>query len=64
MGRAIDVLAALPGRIEFCPIVAGTTRFNQSPYHTWKAGFRECAMLARDSEYGLDEGDAQERIAV
>lgn len=64
MGQAIDVLAALPGRTEFCPIVVGTTRFNQSPYHAWKAGFRECAMLARGSEYGMAESDAQERIAA
>lgn len=49
---------------EFCLTVAGTTRFNQTPYHAWKAGFRECAMLARGSEYGMAEGDTQERIAA
>lgn len=64
IGRAVDVLAALPGRTEFHPTVAGTTRCNQNPYHAWKAGFRECAMLARGSEYGMAEGDAQERIAA
>lgn len=31
MGQAVDVLAALPGRIEFCRRTAGVTRFNQSP---------------------------------
>ncbi|MFD4172828.1 hypothetical protein [Streptomyces anulatus] len=62
MGQAVDVLAALPGRIEFCRQTAGTTLFNQSPFHAWKAGFRECAMLARGSEYGMTDASAQERI--
>ncbi len=52
------MLAALPGRIEFCPDRAGVTRFDQSPYHAWKAGFRECAMLARGSEYGMPADQA------
>ncbi|MGK5543346.1 hypothetical protein ACSNOH_01155 [Streptomyces sp. URMC 127] len=62
MGEAVDVLAALPGKVEFCQDTAGTTRFNQSPYHAWKAGFRECAMLARGSEYGMNDTDARARI--
>lgn len=62
MGQAVDVLAALPGKVEFCRRTAGVTRFNQTPFHTWKAGFRECAMLARGSEYGMTNTSAQERI--
>jgi hypothetical protein len=62
MGEAIDVLAALPGRIEFAHETAGITRFNQSPFHAWKAGFRECAMLARGSEYGMADDDARQRV--
>ncbi|WP_242646583.1 hypothetical protein [Streptomyces triculaminicus] len=62
MGEAVDVLAALPGKVEFCRDTAGTTRFNQSPYHAWKAGFRECAMLARGSEYGMNDADARARL--
>ena len=50
----VDVLAALD-RVDFRPVVAGVTRFNQSPFHTWRSGFREVAMLARGSEYGIDE---------
>jgi len=64
MGQAVDVLAALPGRVEFCETTAGTTRFNQSPFHAWKAGFRECAMLARGSEYGMTDEHAQQRIST
>ncbi|WP_275462324.1 hypothetical protein [Streptomyces noursei] len=64
MGEAVDVLAALPGRIEFAQQMAGITRFNQSPFHAWKAGFRECAMLARGSEYGMAENDARHRVAA
>ncbi|ARX80617.1 hypothetical protein SMD44_00015 [Streptomyces alboflavus] len=62
MGEAVDVLAALPGRIEFAQHTAGITRFNQSPFHAWKAGFRECAMLARGSEYGMADDDAHQRV--
>ncbi|MGW1074312.1 hypothetical protein [Streptomyces sp. NPDC002537] len=62
MGQAVDVLAALPGRIEFAGQSAGITRFNQSPFHAWKAGFRECAMLARGSEYGMAADDARQRV--
>ncbi|MBB1245453.1 hypothetical protein GL263_18060 [Streptomyces durbertensis] len=62
MGEAVDVLAALPGRIEFADQTAGITRFNQSPFHAWKAGFRECAMLARGSEYGMADDDARQRL--
>ncbi|WP_225099223.1 hypothetical protein [Streptomyces sp. CoH27] len=62
MGEAVDVLAALPGRIEFAQQRAGITRFNQSPFHAWKAGFRECAMLARGSEYGMADDDARQRV--
>ncbi|GAB2326677.1 hypothetical protein [Streptomyces variabilis] len=64
LGEAVDVLAALPGRTEFVADIAGTTRINQSPYHAWKAGFRECAMLSRGSEYGMDDAEAAERIAA
>jgi hypothetical protein len=64
LGAAVDVLAALPGRTEFVADIAGTTRVNQSPYHAWKAGFRECAMLTRGSEYGMDDTEANERIAA
>ncbi|MFJ3249087.1 hypothetical protein [Streptomyces sp. NPDC086782] len=62
LGEAVDVLAALPGRVDFVGDVAGTTRINQSPYHAWKAGFRECAMLARGSEYGMPNEEAKQRI--
>ncbi|MFC9225220.1 hypothetical protein ACFT8W_31610 [Streptomyces hygroscopicus] len=62
MGEAVDVLAALPGRIEFAQETAGITRFNQSPFHAWKAGFRECAMLARGSEYGMANDGARQRV--
>ncbi|MGW0668966.1 hypothetical protein [Streptomyces sp. NPDC002746] len=64
MGKAVDVLAALPGRVEFSHQTAGVTRFNQTPFHAWRAGFRECAMLARGSEYGMTDASAQERIAA
>lgn len=62
MGEAVDVLAALPGRVDFCPVTAGVTRFNQSAYHAWKAGFRECAMLAHGSEYGMADDDTRTRL--
>ncbi|MET8855533.1 hypothetical protein [Streptomyces sp. NPDC004579] len=64
MGEAVDVLAALPGRAQFVGEIAGTTRIDQSPYHAWKAGFRECAMLSRGSEYGMGDAEAAERIAA
>lgn len=65
MGVAVDVLAAVPGRVEFARTVAGATRFDQSPYHAWKAGFRECAMLAHGCEYGsTSPAEADERIAA
>ncbi|MFI6759463.1 hypothetical protein ACIBF5_10035 [Micromonospora sp. NPDC050417] len=60
----VDVLAGLPGRIEFTPTVAGRTRFNQSAWHAWRAGFRECAMLARGCEYGTASAEAQSRLEV
>ena len=62
MGEAVDILAGLPGRIEFAGRNAGTTRFNQSPFHAWKAGFRECAMLTRGSEYGMADDNARRRV--
>jgi hypothetical protein len=64
LGEHVDVLAALPGRVEFEPTTAGTTRFNQSPYHAWRAGFRECSMLARGCEYGMPSDQARSRIAI
>ncbi|CUU61267.1 hypothetical protein Ga0074812_1712 [Parafrankia irregularis] len=62
MGEAVDVLAALPGKPEFVPHVAGSTRFNQSPYHTWHGAFRECAMLARGSEYRMSDTATRQRL--
>lgn len=64
LGHAVDVLAALPGRVEFTGEEAGTTRCNQSPYHAWKAAFRECAMLARGSEYGMSDQGTADRITA
>ncbi|WP_232248236.1 hypothetical protein [Streptacidiphilus rugosus] len=64
LGHAIDVLAALPGRVDFTSEIAGTTRCNQSPYHAWKAAFRECAMLARGSEYGMSDQGKADRITA
>lgn len=48
----VDVLAAI-GKVEFLPVCAGVTRFNQTPFHAWKAGFREVAMITRGGEYGM-----------
>lgn len=62
LGEAVDVLAALPGRVEFHEQVAGTTRFDQSPYHAWKAAFREVAMLTRGCEYGANTDTTREQI--
>ncbi|WP_019611256.1 hypothetical protein [Nocardiopsis sp. CNS-639] len=62
LGEAVDVLAALPGRVEFLEQVAGTTRFDQSPYHAWKAAFREVAMLTRGCEYGADTDTTREQL--
>ncbi|WP_246561709.1 hypothetical protein [Streptomyces roseirectus] len=64
LGEAVDVLAALPGRTEFAAEIAGTTRIDQSAYHAWKAGFRECAMLTRGSEYGMSDQETAARIAT
>lgn len=65
LGEAVDVLAALPGRVEFAATPAGTTRIDQSAYHAWKAGFRECAMLARGCEYSATvTSSRQRRISV
>lgn len=64
LGEAVDVLAALPGRTEFAAEIAGTTRIDQSAYHAWKAGFRECAMLTRGSEYGMSDQETAVRIAT
>jgi hypothetical protein len=60
----VDVLAGIPGRIEFVREIAGRTRFNQSPLHAWRAGFRECAMLARGCEYGTAPAETQQRLRV
>lgn len=61
---AIDVLAPLPGLTIFSKEVAGITRCNQTPFHAWRAGFRECAMLARGSEYGMSRQETADRIAT
>jgi hypothetical protein len=64
-GRAVDVLADLHGRVEFAREPAGTTRIDQSAYHAWKAGFRECAMLARGCDYGATTStQARQRITT
>lgn len=60
-GKGADVLAALPGRAEFCVGVAGVTRFGRSAFHVWKAGFRECATLAAGTTFGLSVGAVGER---
>lgn len=62
LGEAVDVLAGLTGRVEFEPRIAGTTRFDQNPYLTWKAAFRECAMLQAGSEYGMTRQHALKRL--
>jgi hypothetical protein len=62
LGEAVDVLAGLPGRTEFTAETAGTTRIDQSPLHAWRAGFRECAMLASGSEYGMSDHGARRRL--
>ncbi|MFG2483404.1 hypothetical protein ACGFSI_11685 [Streptomyces virginiae] len=64
LGSAVDVLAALPGRVEFSKDIAGTTRCNQSPYHAWKAAFRECAMLCHGSEYGMSDQGTRARLTA
>jgi hypothetical protein len=60
-------LGEMPGlrcRDHLTAEVAGYTRFNQSPYHTWRAGFRECSMLSRGSEYGMSASGTDQRIAA
>jgi hypothetical protein len=62
LGEAVDVLAALPGSTDFTGRPAGITRIDQSPFHAWRAGFRECAMLASGSEYGMSEHGTKQRL--
>ncbi|WP_216903665.1 hypothetical protein [Nocardia alni] len=51
--ETVDVLAAI-GKVEFLQICAGVTRINQTPFHAWKAAYREVAMISRGSEYGME----------
>lgn len=63
VGDVVDVLAALPGRPDFAPQIAGNTRFDTSARHTWRAGFRECAMLTRGCDYGrIRDHEAEHRL--
>ena len=59
----LDVLSAIP-RIEFIPEVAAVTRFNTSPFATWRAAFRECCMLTAGSEYGMPDEFARTRLSA
>ncbi len=59
----VDVLAGLPGSVLFRDQIVGETCFNQSPFHAWRAGFRECSMLAAgDDEYGARRETVQRQL--
>jgi hypothetical protein len=59
----LDVLAGLPGSVRFRAEIAGETCFNQSPFHAWRAGFRECCMLATgEDEYGARRETVQRQL--
>lgn len=47
-----DVLTSV-SRVSFLPVIGCTTRFNQSRFHSWRAGFRETTVLLRD-DFDLD----------
>jgi hypothetical protein len=44
--KAVDFFLSLSGTRKIVNHVASETRFNSSPFQSWRSGFRECAKLA------------------
>ncbi len=44
--KAVDFFLSLNGTHKIVNRVASETRFNASPFQSWRTGFRECAKLA------------------
>lgn len=65
LGEAVDVLAALPGRIEFVADITGTTRINESPRTTPGSPVSASARCLRAApSTGMDDTKAAEWIAA
>ena len=62
--ESVDVIGVSGQRVIFESSVASLTMFNTDPYNTWKAGFRECAMLAQKGCFRTSETDAEEKIKI
>lgn len=58
----IDVIGAPGQEVSFIKEVASTTAFNVTDYDSWKAGFREVAMLTHSSRFRTSIDEAQARI--
>ena len=48
-----DVFTTSDGAVEFSRVVASVTHFNSSPYHAWRAAFREMIALTGMRQLGM-----------
>ena len=60
----VDVIGAPGQDVSFVKAVASTTEFNVSEFDSWKAGFREVAMLTHNSRFRTSCADAATRIRI
>jgi len=60
----VDLFSSTEIILSFDESIASVTEFNADPFSAWKAGFRECAMLAGRSDFDYSDVEAAELLRV
>lgn len=60
----VDTATSVARTYKVMPQVASVTRFNSSPFHSWRGAFRECVKLASGSLKSRQVGEDEERLEI
>lgn len=59
-----DMTTSISGKFKVVDVVANITRFNTSPFSTWKSAFRECCKLSSNTIKNSNNEETEERLHI
>jgi len=60
--NSTDMTTSISSKFKIMPTVSNITKFNTSPFNTWRSAFRECVKLSSGVIHGDDAEESQLRL--
>lgn len=60
--NSTDMTTSISSKFKIMPTVSNITKFNTSPFNTWRSAFRECVKLSSGVIHGDDLEESQSRL--